>query len=135
MFLPKKIGAAAGVAAPIIAFTCIFSSIATYPAFSWTNNALSDLGVVSGITGPLFNFGLCAAGVLGFAFAVLGLYAYFENDWVGKLGSAFFAAATISLILIGIFNEHFSPTHYIVSVGIFQLGANCVVHLNLRFLA
>jgi len=133
MFLPKKIGAAAGLGAPIIAFTCIFSSIATYPAFSWTNNALSDLGVVSGITGPLFNFGLCAAGVLGFAFAVLGLYAYFENDWVGKLGSAFFAAATIALILIGIFNEHFSPTHYIVSVGFFSLAPIALFILTFAF--
>jgi len=38
---------------------------------------------------------------------------------LGKVGAAFFAAASISLILIGIFNEHFRPTHYIVSVSFF----------------
>ncbi len=133
MSLTKKIGAAAGVAAPILAFTSILSSIATYPAFSWTNNALSDLGIISGITGPLFNFGLCVTGVLGLVFAILGLYVYFDKGWVGKLGSTFFAAATISLILIGIFNEHFSPTHYIVSVGFFSLAPIALFILTFAF--
>jgi hypothetical membrane protein len=121
--LPRKqrIGAATGILAPIIAFTCILLAIASYPQFSWTNNALSDLGVVSGITGPLFNFGLYTCGILALFFAVFGLFAYLEKNWVGKLGAAIFAAATIALICIGIFNENFSPTHYFASVSFFVL--------------
>ncbi len=121
--MPKRqrIAAATGILAPIIAFTCILSAIASYPQFSWTNNALSDLGIVPGITGPLFNFGLCTCGILALIFAFLGLFVYLGKNWVGKIGSKVFAAATIALICIGIFNENFSPTHYFVSVTFFVL--------------
>ena len=120
--LKYRIGIAGGIAAPIVAFACILAAIASYPQFSWTNNALSDLGVVTGITGPLFNFGLFTAGVLAFIFAALGLFTFIGKSSLGKVGSGFFAAATIALICIGIFNENFSPTHYIVSVAFFMLA-------------
>ena len=118
----QQIGAAAGFATPIVAFTCISLAILSWPQFSWTNNALSDLGVVPGITAPLFNSGLVAAGVLAFCFAVLGVYSFMSQRLVGKVGSAFFAASTVALICIGIFNENFSPTHYLVSVAFFTLA-------------
>jgi len=117
----QKIGAVAGLSAPVLAFTCILSAIASYPKFSWTNNALSDLGVVKGITGPLFNFGLIASGFLGFIFAVFGLFTYLRKSFVGKAGTLAFAAATVTLIAIGVFNENFSGTHYAVSVVFFVL--------------
>ena len=121
--MPKeqRIGAATGILAPIIAFTCILVAIASYPQFSWTNNALSDLGVVPGITGPLFNFGLYTCGVLGLDFAILGLFAYLGKNWIGKIGAAVFAVVTIALICIGIFNESVRPTHYFASVAFFVL--------------
>lgn len=118
----QKIGAATGLATPIVAFTCISISIASRPEFSWTNNALSDLGVAPGFTAPVFNFGLTTAGVLAFCFAVLGLYTYLSKQLLGKIGAAAFAAATVALICIGIFNENFRPTHYIVSVAFFSLA-------------
>ncbi len=117
----QRIGAATGILAPIIAFTCILLATASYPQFSWTNNALSDLGVVSGITGPLFNFGLYTCGALALVFTLLGLFAYLGKNWVDKLGAAVFAAATIALIGIGVFNENFNPTHYFASVAFFVL--------------
>jgi hypothetical membrane protein len=119
--LKLKIGTVAGIATPIIAFVCISIAIASYPSFNWETNALSDLGVVSGITGPVFNFGLVAAGVLGFCFAAFGLFTYFESN-LGKAGSSLFAASTIALTVIGVFNENFHPTHYIVSVAFFVLA-------------
>lgn len=132
----KRVGAVAGIAAPILAFICILLAIASYPQFSWINNALSDLGVVAGVTAALFNFGLVAAGVLGVTFAALGLLSYVERPWVGKLGSAFFAAACVALVCIGVFNESFSPTHYLVSVAFFTLApialfvVTCAFYLN-----
>lgn len=117
-----KIGSAFGIAAPIVAFSCIIISILFYPAFSWTNNALSDLGVISGVTGLLFNFGLVASGFFGLLFAVFGLAIYFRKSLVGRVGSGFFAAATVALMAIGVFNESFSPTHYLVSVAFFTLA-------------
>lgn len=122
MTTSAQIGAAAGIFAPIISFACILGAIASYPAFSWTNNALSDLGVVEGATELLFNFGLIAAGVLTFLFAVLGVYSYVGERFVGKAGSAVFATAAALLVCIGVFNEHFVPTHYVVSVAFFVLA-------------
>jgi hypothetical membrane protein len=118
----QRLGASAGIIAPIIGFICILSATASYSQFSWTDNALSDLGIVSGITGVLFNFGLLASGFLAFNFAVFGLFTYLGKSWVGKIGAAVFAAASIALICIGIFNENFSPTHYLVSVAFFVLA-------------
>ncbi len=115
----KKIGAACGLAVPIVAFTCIGIAIISYAEFSWVNNALSDLGVVAGITGPVFNSGLFTAGLLGFLFAVMGLFSYFKGSNVGRAGAMVFAVATIWLMAIGIFNESFRPIHYIVSVLFF----------------
>jgi hypothetical membrane protein len=130
----QRLGAAAGIAAPILAFTCILVAIASYPQFSWTNNALSDLGIIPGVTGPLFNFGLYTSGLLAFNFAIFGLYTYFGKSWVGKIGSAVFAAATLALIAIGVFNESFSGTHYFVSVAFFVLAPISLFIITCSFL-
>jgi hypothetical membrane protein len=121
-FVYQKMGAASGIIAPIIAFICILAAIASYPTFSCSNNALSDLGVVSGLTASLFNLGLFVSGVLAFNFSIFGLFTCFGKSWIGKIGSAVFGAATIALIAISVFNENFSPTHYLVSVAFFTLA-------------
>jgi hypothetical membrane protein len=130
----QKIGASSGVVAPIVTFVCILAAIVSYPTFSWTNNALSDLGVVPGITSSLFNFGLLASGILAFNFAIFGLFAYLRKSWVGKIGSAVFAAATLALIAISVFNENFKPTHYLVSVAFFTLAPIALFILTFGFL-
>jgi hypothetical membrane protein len=132
----QRMGAVAGMVSPIVAFISILIAIASYPAFSWTNNALSDLGIVSGITETTFNFGLYTSGLFGFGFAVFGLFTYFGKSLVGKIGAGFFAAATLALMAIGFFNESFSPTHYVVSVAFFTLAPislfilTCAFYLN-----
>lgn len=129
----QETGAASGIVAPIVAFVCILSAIASYPAFSWSNNALSDLGIVPGMASSLFNFGLLASGVLAFNFAIFGLFTYFGKSWMGKIGSMVFAAATLALIAISVFNEHFSPTHYLVSVAFFTLAPIALFILTFGF--
>jgi hypothetical membrane protein len=84
------------------------------------NNALSDLGVQSGITAPLFNSGLVVSGLL-FTFFATGLFPLLGKSVIGKVGAAVFVLACVALVCIGVFNEHFSPTHYIVSVMLFVL--------------
>jgi hypothetical membrane protein len=108
-----------GILAPIVAFAGIFGAIFSYPQFSWTDNALSDLGVVPGITSLLFNGGLIVAGALTLIFA-----ANLRSILPGKLGTiaAFlFALVAIDLAAIGIFTEAFRPTHYYVSVFFFAV--------------
>jgi len=128
----SQIGAFAGIATPIVAFSCILTAVASYAPFSWTNNALSDLGVANGITAPIFNLGLVAAGILAFVFSSLGLFSFSKTP-LGKVGAAFFVAATVALICIGIFNEHFSPTHFIVSVAFFALAPIALLILTVSF--
>jgi hypothetical membrane protein len=114
-------GAGCGIVTPVLAFTCILIAIASYPGFSWTNNALSDLGIIPGVTGPIFNFGLYASGLLTFNFAVFGLLNYLGKRWVGKAGAVVFAAAGVALMGIGVFPENRVPYHYSFSVAFFVL--------------
>lgn len=132
-FVYQRMGAASGITSPIIGFVCILTAIASYPTFSWTNNALSDLGVVSGITSSLFNLGLFVSGVLAFIFSIFGLFTYFGKSWISKIGSTVFGAATIALIAISVFNENFSPTHYLVSVAFFTLAPIALFILTFGF--
>lgn len=129
----QSVGAAAGISAPILAFICILTAIASYPKFSWVHNALSDLGVVKGLTGPLFNFGLYTGGFLGLVFAVLGLYSYGKNT-VGKVGGLTFAAASAALIAIGVFNESFHGVHFAVSAAFFVLAPIALFILTCSFM-
>ncbi|MCW4019158.1 MAG: DUF998 domain-containing protein [Candidatus Bathyarchaeota archaeon] len=114
----QGIAAVTGLVAPFFTFTCIAVAIASWQSFSWTNNALSDLGVQSGITAPVFNGGLIVGGVLFTIFAT-GMFTFAGKTVVGKTASALLVLACISLICIGIFNENFRPTHFIVSVMLF----------------
>ena len=115
-----KIAGIIGLAAPFFAFACILLAIASWAQFSWTDNALSDLGVQSGVTAIVFNGGLVISGFLFIIFAT-GLFSFLGNNLVGKAGTTIFALACVMLIAIGIFNENFRPTHYLVSVGLFAL--------------
>ena len=109
-----------GFLTPLIAFAFIFSAIASYPEFSWLDNALSDLGIVEGATSVLFNSGLLISGALCLIFAT-GLFTYLKKHIAGKIGASIFILASIALFAIGVFPENIRPTHYIVSVMFFTL--------------
>jgi hypothetical membrane protein len=117
----QRIGAVSGIATPILALSCILTAVASYPEFSWTNNALSDLGIIPGVTGPVLNFGLYSSGLFVFNFAVFGLFNYLGNRWVGKIGAVMFVATGVALIGIGVFPENAVPYHYLFSVAFFVL--------------
>jgi hypothetical membrane protein len=117
-------GGVDGIVTPIVAFTFIGLAIATYPAFSWVNNALSDLGVVPGATASLFNYGLAVSGLLSLHFAI-GLYKFLDKHILGKVGAVIFAAGSLALEGIGWTPENVHPfnypVHYIFSVAFFSL--------------
>jgi hypothetical membrane protein len=115
-----RIAGLCGVITPLVAFACILLAIAYSPQFSWTENALSDLGVQEGLTAPLFNYGLIISGAMSLVFAS-GILALLRNKLVGKVGSFTFVLATLALIAIGIFPENARPMHYFASVAFFAL--------------
>jgi hypothetical membrane protein len=107
-----------GIAAPAFTLVCIFLAIGSSPFFSWTDNALSDLGVQCPATAVLFNAGLILGGIVTAIFAV-GMLIYVGKDAVGKVATALLLVACASLIAIGVFNEDFGKIHYYVSVAFF----------------
>jgi len=115
-----RIAGTCGFLAPIIAFALIFSAIASYPEFSWVDNALSDLGIIEGTTALLFNSGLLISGTLCIIFAT-GLFTFLKKQATGKIGAFIFALASVALFAIGVFPENVRPVHYLVSVMFFML--------------
>ena len=113
-----RVSGICGFIAPILAFALIFSAIASYPQFSWVDNALSDLGVVAGSTALLFNSGLIIGGALSLIFAT-GLFTFLGERAVGKMAAFFFILASLALLAIGVFPENVRPVHYLVSVMFF----------------
>jgi hypothetical membrane protein len=77
--------------------------------------------------------GLIVSGLLAFTFAIFGLLNYLGPSWMNKIGLTIFALASLALIAIGVFNEHFSPTHYLVSVAFFALTPISLLLLTYGF--
>lgn len=115
-----KIFGVCGIVTPVVAFACILLAIAYCPPFSWTNNALSDLGVQEGVTSILFNVGLTISGILAAVFG-FGLGGSFRGKTLGLGGAVLFLLAAVSLAAIGVFNENYKPMHLYASVAFFVL--------------
>jgi len=115
-----KISGISGIIAPPIAFTMILLAIAYSPNFSWTENALSDLGIQEGVTAVLFNNGLIITGVLAILFAT-GLFTFLQENLLGKIGAFVFVLDAFALTAIGVFPENVEPVHFYASVAFFAL--------------
>ncbi len=101
---------------PAVALSMIALAISRADWFSWTGNALSDLGM--GETATVFNSGLIVGGALAAAGA-LGLFAVLSGDLVGRVGAGLFFLSSVFLVMIGIFTEGAGRIHYWVSVAFF----------------
>lgn len=106
-----------GMLTPVVGFIMVFLAISQAPWFSWTLNALSDLGV-DGFEAVLFNSGLPLTGAVMMMFSA-GLFELTKGSTVGRAGSAVHLASAILLILIGVINETIKPWHYVVSFAFF----------------
>lgn len=127
LLLPKSKGGAiglrvaglCGVISPLLVFTLISLAIIYSPWFSWTENALSDLGV-EGIAAVMFNSGLIVGGVLFVIFAI-GLGRRMESRVLGRVGTLVLISDAVFLSTIGIFPETAGALHFYVSVAFFTL--------------
>jgi hypothetical membrane protein len=114
-----RIAGVCGVLTPIIVLTLILLAIYYSPWFSWTENALSDLGV-QGTAAILFNLSLVVGGVLTVIFAI-GLREILLNKTLGRIGMLIFILDGAMLCAIGIFPETAGDIHFYVSVAFFVL--------------
>ena len=126
-----RLAGLSGVAAPLFAFTVLGLSIRSSPWFSWTKNALSDLGV-SGPGSYIFNYGLVLTGMLAMVFS-LGLYELAESSVSGRLGFLLSVAGDVFLSGIGIFPETSGRIHYYVSVAFFVSMPLSMLALGISF--
>jgi len=113
-----RIAGLCGIAAPMMAFSCIFLAISLSPWFSWTANALSDLGV--GEAAWVFNSGLMVGGILTMVFAA-GLLVAFKRRTLGCVGAVLLFFDAVALFGIGLFSEASGEIHSYFSVAFFAL--------------
>ena len=103
-----------GILGLLVLYVCIFTSIALSPWFSWSKNALSDLGhSVKSIVAPIFNLGLVIGGFLIYQYSISIL------KHSKMITYYFLALSAFLLILIGVFDEVYGVLHFIVSVAFF----------------
>ncbi len=133
-----RVAGLCGVAAPAVGLSCIFLAISLSPWFSWTANALSDLGV--GEAAWVFNSGLMASGILMMVFAA-GLLVAFGGRALRRVGAVFFFFDAVALFGIGLFSEAAGDIHSYFSVAffvllplsLFLLGASAVMAESKKF--
>jgi len=113
-----KLAGLCGVATPIVALSCIFIAISLSPWFSWSSNALSDLGV--GEASWVFNSGLIAGGILTMILAG-SMFVSFRDQALRRIGAVILLIDAFSLIGIGLFSEAAGRIHFYFSVAFFML--------------
>ncbi|RAW46310.1 hypothetical protein DQW50_04245 [Halorubrum sp. 48-1-W] len=91
-----------GAVATLAALGGIVVAIRLDPTFSWTTDALSDLGVRER-SAPAFNGGLVIGGLAGLGYAV-GLWERGRARTAGRLRAVVFALAMVSMAGTGVFD-------------------------------
>ncbi len=118
--MSRDISIIAGILAPPVTFLLIAVAVLTHPWFSFTENALSDLGALHTENNWIFNAALILGGILATIFSV-----YLQGKGKNRLqnaGYAVFLVSSIFMALIGAFPED-TPVHLTVSVLFYIMGA------------
>ncbi|WP_434521382.1 DUF998 domain-containing protein [Halorubrum sp. AS12] len=108
-----RITAVFGAAATVLALGGISLGILLDPTFSWTTDALSDLGVRDG-SAPAFNWGLIGGGATGV------LYAADLGRGGRSLRAALLALAMTAMAGVGVFDLT-EPLHGPAAIGFYGL--------------
>jgi len=123
-YMKRQPYALSGIVGPVIALFFIALSIALSPWFSWSSNALSDLGhSVKSDVAPLYNFGLLLAGLF------LVIYSVTTFTSGAKYTSCCLFISALSLQLIATFDEVYGSFHTAVSSLFFvSLGFASIIY-------
>lgn len=114
------VGGAAGILAVVVGLSGVVAATLVAPWFSWTGNALSDLGAPGRQTAALFTFAIVAAGALYLEF-VRSLWQS-STAWSrgGRAGLGMLGGGALFLIGVGAVPTGYFP-HFWLSVGYFFL--------------
>jgi hypothetical membrane protein len=125
-----KNAALLGALSPICAAVFIGISIALSPWFSWTHNALSDLGVSE--ISPIFNSGLMLSGILLsiFAFSFTRME---RKSRLGLSGAIVLFVTGISVFGVGVFTEKYIRMHILFALTCFGSMIISSIILGLHF--
>ncbi|MFQ6068589.1 MAG: DUF998 domain-containing protein [Candidatus Bathyarchaeia archaeon] len=113
-----------GVVGPLVAYFFIGVSIILSPWFSWSSNALSDLGHANkSDVAPLYNFGLLLAGFLIIIYSIT----IFRKH--AKYTSYCLLISALLLQLVAAFDEVYGFFHSLVSILLFvSFGIASIVY-------
>ncbi len=138
MYLKTVLGtkktAQLGMAGPAVAIIGIFISMALSPSFSWSEHALSDLGIME--YGIFFNASLIICGVFYLLFSI-GLLLNTGKEKMGmRIGSLFMILASIALVGIGAFTmaDATYTIHFIFAMSFFVLVLLAYIILGLSMM-
>jgi hypothetical membrane protein len=120
-----RVAGLCGMLIPVVIFACLGIALLSSPWFSWTQHALSDLGI-SQNTAALFNYGMIIGGILSLIFS-LGLIKVLSR----KTGAYILCASSVALIGIGVFPETLFILHFITSASFFVLLTVALLMLGL----
>jgi hypothetical membrane protein len=117
---PRRLTAAYGLAGPLLTYIFILVAISLSPWFSWTDNALSDLGniITHKESAPVFNYGLMIGGAVLILFAI-GLALEVKRNNMGLLGAITLITSGLGLFFVGVFPENFQLEHVIFAFTYF----------------
>jgi hypothetical membrane protein len=119
-----------GIITPIFALSAVVASTFLWKDFSWSSNALSDIGVSP--AADIFNYSLILAGILNFVFTIGFVKAYAKGT-LFYLGGIILILGGGSLSLVGVFTEDYGALHSYVSLGYFVLFPIAMILVGAAF--
>jgi len=108
-----------GILGSVLPLAIVLSATYLSSWFSWSANALSELGV--GEQAVLFNSAMLLGGALYFLFAV-GLYKWVPAERRVRTGVLCIMGSSVCLALVGVFTIDYFVMHGIVAAGFFLLA-------------
>lgn len=117
-----RLGAVAGWAGALAGLGGVAAALALSPWFSWTDDALSDLGHPSRDSWLVFGAALALSGALEALFGV-AVGRRLPRGPLGALAMGSLVAGGLSLSAIGVVNESYGSAHLFVSVTYFTFEA------------
>jgi len=121
-----------GIVAALLGLSAVLAAtVLAGKDFSWSINALSDLGVSP--VASLFNYSLILVAILDFIFTI-GFVKAYANNALFYIGGVLLMLGSVSFSLVGALSKAYGAIHDYVSFGYFVLFPSSMILVGLAFL-